>query len=94
MKRSAFFLLVLVAAAAIPHETSLGDTFETDYGLLPAAIVIGDADMGTFNSVRRIVERSDARGLLFYRLLENAVQIDPVPYKRLVERDSRPNHNM
>lgn len=28
--------------------------------------------------------RSRARGLLFYRLLQQAVQVDPVPYSRLV----------
>ena len=28
--------------------------------------------------------RSRARGLLFYRLLQQAVQVDPVPYRRLV----------
>jgi len=28
--------------------------------------------------------RSRARGLLFYRLLQQAVQLDPVPYRRLV----------
>ena len=28
--------------------------------------------------------RSQARGLLFYRLLQNAVRVDPVPYHRLV----------
>lgn len=38
-------------------------------------------DEFTFRFNRR---RSRARGLLFYRLLENAVRVDPVPYKQLV----------
>jgi hypothetical protein len=38
-------------------------------------------DEFTFRFNRRT---SRARGLLFYRLVEQAVQVDPVPYKRLV----------
>lgn len=38
-------------------------------------------DEFTFRFNRR---RSRARGMLFYRLLEQAVQLDPVPLKRLV----------
>ena len=38
-------------------------------------------DEFTFRFNRRT---SRARGLLFYRLLQQAVQVDPVPYKRLV----------
>jgi len=36
--------------------------------------------------------RSQARGLLFYRLLQQAVEVAPVPYKRLVE--GKPDHNI
>lgn len=38
-------------------------------------------DEFTFRFNRR---RSKARGLLFYRLLQQAVQLEPVPYKKLV----------
>jgi transposase-like protein len=38
-------------------------------------------DEFTFRFNRR---RSRARGMLFYRLLDNAVRVDPVPYKQLV----------
>jgi len=38
-------------------------------------------DEFTFRFNRR---RSRARGLLFYRLLQQALEVDPVPYKRLV----------
>ena len=50
-------------------------------------------DEFTFRFNRR---RSRARGLLFYRLLENAVRVDPVPYKQLVggTSESGPNHYM
>ena len=48
-------------------------------------------DEFTFRFNRR---RSRARGLLFYRLLQNAVQVDPVPYRRLVGGSSRSDHNM
>ena len=48
-------------------------------------------DEFTFRFNRR---RSRARGLLFYRLLQNAVQVDPVPYRRLVGGSWRSDHNM
>jgi transposase-like protein len=48
-------------------------------------------DEFTFRFNRR---RSRARGLLFYRLLQNAVQVDPVPYRQLVGGSSRSDHNM
>ena len=48
-------------------------------------------DESTFRFNRR---RSRAWGLLFYRLLQNAVQVDPVPYNRLVGGNSRADHNM
>ena len=34
--------------------------------------------------------RSRHRGLLFLRLLENAVRIDPLPYEAIVERTGKP----
>ena len=46
-------------------------------------------DEFTFRFNRR---RSKARGLLFYRLLQQAVGVDPVPYRRLV--GGKPNHNI
>ncbi len=46
-------------------------------------------DEFTFRFNRR---RSFARGLLFYRLLQQAVEIDPVPYGRLVGGTERTNH--
>jgi transposase-like protein len=46
-------------------------------------------DEFTFRFNRR---RSQARGLLFYRLLQQAVEVAPVPYKRLVE--GKPDHNI
>ena len=39
-------------------------------------------------------DRGAKRGLLFYRLLPNAVQVDPVPYRQLVGGSSRSDHNM
>lgn len=48
-------------------------------------------DEFTFRFNRR---RSRARGLLFYRLLQQAVQADPVPYKRLVGGNQQSNHQM
>ena len=51
-------------------------------------------DEFTFRFNRR---RSRARGLLFYRLLEHALQIDPVPYKRLVggkKNNDNSNHKI
>ena len=48
-------------------------------------------DEFTFRFNRR---RSRARGLLFYRLLQNAVQVDPVPYRQLVGGSARSDHNM
>lgn len=51
-------------------------------------------DEFTFRFNRR---RSRARGLLFYRLLEHALQVDPVPYKRLVggkEINDNSNHKI
>ena len=37
--------------------------------------------------------RSRARGLLFYRLLQNAVQVDPAPYRQLAGGSSRSDRN-
>lgn len=44
-------------------------------------------DEFTFRFNRR---RSRRRGLLFLRLLENAVRVDPLPYHTIVERTGRP----
>jgi hypothetical protein len=44
-------------------------------------------DEFTFRFNRRT---SRARGLLFYRLVQQAVQMDPLPYEQLRSRD----HNM
>lgn len=46
-------------------------------------------DEFTFRFNRRLAR---ARGLLFYRLLQQAVQVGPVPYARLV--GAEPNHNI
>jgi transposase-like protein len=46
-------------------------------------------DEYTFRFNRR---RSRARGLLFYRLLQNAVAVDPVPYSQLVGAQKEPDH--
>jgi hypothetical protein len=46
-------------------------------------------DEFTFRFNRR---RSRARGLLFYRLLQQAVEVAPVPYSRLIGGTSRANH--
>ena len=48
-------------------------------------------DEYTFRYNRR---GSRARGMLFYRLLQQAVRVDPVPYKRLVGGSSRAGPNM
>lgn len=48
-------------------------------------------DEFTFRFNRRT---SRARGLLFYRLLEQAVLIEPLPYAQLVGGDENPNHKM
>lgn len=48
-------------------------------------------DEYTFRYNRRA---SRARGLLFYRLLQQAVQIDPVPYKNLVGGRNAQDHNI
>jgi transposase-like protein len=48
-------------------------------------------DEYTFRFNRR---RSRARGLLFYRLLQNAVAVDPVPYGRLVGARSERDHKI
>jgi len=45
-------------------------------------------DEYTFRFNRR---QSRAPGMLFYRLLEQSVNIDPVPYNRLVGGKSRPD---
>jgi transposase-like protein len=47
-------------------------------------------DESTFRFNRR---RSQARGLLFYRLLQQAVEVDPVPYRNLVGGTKGANHN-
>ena len=48
-------------------------------------------DEFTFRFNRR---RSRARGLLFHRLLQNAVRVEPVPYNQLVRRDSDAHHKI
>lgn len=48
-------------------------------------------DEFTFRFNRR---RSQARGLLFYRLLQQAVEVDPVSYRQLVGGKQGVNHNM
>ena len=48
-------------------------------------------DEFTFRFNRRA---SRARGLLFHRLAQQAVLVDPVPYKRLVLTKGRADHNM
>ena len=48
-------------------------------------------DEYTFRFNRR---RSRARGLLFYRLVEQAVQGEPAPYKSMVGGKDRPDHKM
>lgn len=48
-------------------------------------------DEFTFRFNRR---RARARGLLFYRLLQQALQVDPVPYKSLVMDVEDPDHNI
>jgi transposase-like protein len=47
-------------------------------------------DEFTFRFNRR---RSRARGMLFYRLLQQATEIDPVPYHRLVGGSERAGYN-
>ena len=47
-------------------------------------------DEFTFRFNRR---KSQHRGKLFRRLLENAVQIEPAPYKDIVRHKNRANHN-
>ena len=46
----------------------------------------------TYVGVNR--RRSRARGLLFYRLLQNTVRVDAVPYSLLVGGNSGADHNM
>lgn len=48
-------------------------------------------DEFTFRFNRRT---SRSRGKLFYRLLQQAVRVDPAPYATLVDRSDAPNHNM
>lgn len=48
-------------------------------------------DEYTFRFNRR---KANARGLLFFRLIEQAVQTEPVTYGRLVGGEDRPGHNM
>jgi transposase-like protein len=48
-------------------------------------------DEYTFRFNRR---RSRARGLLFYRLLQNSVVVEPVPYRRIVSDTNLHNHNI
>ena len=48
-------------------------------------------DEFTFRFNRR---RSKARGLLFYRLLQQAATIDPVPYRSIVGGREPPDHKM
>jgi hypothetical protein len=46
-------------------------------------------DEFTFRFNRRT---SRSRGLLFYRLLEQAVATQPVTYQRIIDRQARPQH--
>ena len=48
-------------------------------------------DEFTFRFNRR---RSRARGLLFYRLLEQALAVNPVPYRHLVGGKNTPTHKL
>jgi hypothetical protein len=48
-------------------------------------------DEFTFRFNRR---RSRARGLLFYRLLTQALNVDPAPYRRIIGGNDRPDHNL
>ena len=48
-------------------------------------------DEYTFRFNRRL---SRARGMLFYRLLQQSVQVDPVPYKHLIGGKDRPLHKI
>ena len=48
-------------------------------------------DEYTFRFNRR---RSRARGLLFYRLLQNAVAVDPLPYGHIVGGQSGRDHKI
>lgn len=48
-------------------------------------------DEYTFRFNRRTAR---ARGLLFYRLVEQAVQVDPVSYRQIVEGRQKVDHNM
>jgi len=49
-----------------------------------------EVDEYTFRYNRR---RSRAHGMLFYRLLEQATQVDPAPYPRLVGGKTHPDPN-
>ena len=51
------------------------------HGAISASQLDYYLDEFTFRFNRR---RSRARGLLFYRLLQQAVKLEPVPYKKLV----------
>ena len=51
------------------------------HGAISASQLDYYLDEFTFRFNRR---RSKSRGLLFYRLLQQAVQLEPVPYKKLV----------
>ena len=46
-------------------------------------------DEYTFRFNRR---NSRARGLLFYRLIEHAVQAEPTPYAKIVSNNKKHNH--
>ncbi len=59
----------------------------THQGAVSSAHLPYYLDEFTFRFNRR---KSKARGKLFFRLVEQAVAIDPAPYKTLI----RPNHNM
>ncbi len=59
----------------------------THHGAVSRAHLPYYLDEFTFRFNRR---KSKARGKLFFRLVEQALQIDPTPYKTLV----KPNHNM
>ena len=66
-----------------PNETRLLDRWwlGTHQGAISAKHLGYYLDEYTFRFNRR---RSRARGMLFYRLLEQSVQFDPIPYKHLV----------
>ncbi len=62
----------------------------THHGAVRAKHLDYYLDEFTFRFNRR---RARARGLLFYRLLQQAVEVAPAPYSRLVGGKEAPDHN-